>query len=153
VGGLGIIHLDEQNKCLLSKWLFKLFNENGLWQDILRKKYLKNQTLTQVQKKSGDSQFWQGLMDVKEQFLSRGRLVVHDGSQTRLWEDLWIGSERLMDKFSSLYNIVRKRGATVTDVSSSIPLKISFRHALVGDKLVKWRELVSGVLHVELGGG
>jgi hypothetical protein len=55
VGGLGIMDLDEQNKCLLNKWLFKLFNEDGLWPHILRKKYLKNQTLSQVQKKSGDS--------------------------------------------------------------------------------------------------
>jgi hypothetical protein len=30
VGGLGIIDLDVQNKCLLSKWLFKLINEEGL---------------------------------------------------------------------------------------------------------------------------
>ena len=31
VGGLEIMNLDTQNKCLLSKWLFKLLNEEGLW--------------------------------------------------------------------------------------------------------------------------
>jgi hypothetical protein len=31
VGGLGIIDLEVQNKCLFSKWLFKLLNEDGLW--------------------------------------------------------------------------------------------------------------------------
>jgi hypothetical protein len=30
VGGLGIIDLEVQNKCLLSKWLFKLLNEDGV---------------------------------------------------------------------------------------------------------------------------
>jgi hypothetical protein len=29
--GLGIVHLDIQNKCLLSKWIIKLLNEEGLW--------------------------------------------------------------------------------------------------------------------------
>jgi hypothetical protein len=33
VGCLDIIDLDVQNKCLLSKWLFKLINEEGLWQE------------------------------------------------------------------------------------------------------------------------
>jgi hypothetical protein len=30
VGGLGIKNIDLQNKCLLSKWLFKLINEDGI---------------------------------------------------------------------------------------------------------------------------
>jgi hypothetical protein len=40
LGGMGITHLETQNICLLSKWLFKLMNEDRLRQDILRKKYL-----------------------------------------------------------------------------------------------------------------
>jgi hypothetical protein len=39
-GGLGILDLDIQNKCLLSKWLYKLINEDGAWQQLLRNKYL-----------------------------------------------------------------------------------------------------------------
>jgi len=57
VGGLGIKNLHIQKRCLLSKWLFKLINEEGIWQNLLRKKYLKNETIAQVQKKPGDSQF------------------------------------------------------------------------------------------------
>ena len=52
-GGLGIQDLDIQNKCLLSKWLYKLCNEAGLWQEMLRNKYLKNHTLSQISKKKG----------------------------------------------------------------------------------------------------
>jgi len=43
-GGLGIQNLDLQNKCFLSKWLYKLCNEDGMWQKLLRNKYLKNKT-------------------------------------------------------------------------------------------------------------
>jgi hypothetical protein len=40
LGGLGIEVLDIKNKCLLSKWLFKLLNEEDVWQELLRNKYL-----------------------------------------------------------------------------------------------------------------
>jgi hypothetical protein len=39
-GGLGIEVLEIKNSCLLSKWLFKLLSEEGLWQQILKNKYL-----------------------------------------------------------------------------------------------------------------
>ena len=32
MGGLGIVNLEVHNICLLSKWLFKLLNEDGTWQ-------------------------------------------------------------------------------------------------------------------------
>jgi hypothetical protein len=35
-------------------------------------------------------------MDVKNIFLGEGRFSVQDGSQTRFWEDLWLGDEPLM---------------------------------------------------------
>ena len=50
-GGRGIMNLKVQNKCLLSKWLFKFTNEDGIWQQIFRNKYLKSKTLTHVEKK------------------------------------------------------------------------------------------------------
>ena len=54
---LGITNLDAQNVCLLSKWLFKLLNEDGTWQQLLRRKNLKNTTLAKAVKKPDDSQF------------------------------------------------------------------------------------------------
>jgi hypothetical protein len=64
-GGLGIEVLELKNKCLLSKWLFKLLSEEGMWQQLLFNKYLKNKTLAQVEAKPTDSSFWKGLMHVK----------------------------------------------------------------------------------------
>jgi intein-encoded DNA endonuclease-like protein len=55
VGGLGIKNIDSQNKCLLVKWLFKLANEEGMWQQILKRKYFRNKTIGEVQVKPGDS--------------------------------------------------------------------------------------------------
>jgi hypothetical protein len=110
-----------------------LLNEEGLWQDILKKKYLKDKTLAHVEKKKGDSHFWPGLMDVMNLFLARGWFIVGDGSQTRFWEDLWIGDELLMTKYTSLYNIARRKNVTVAHVLSTVPLNISFRRVVVGE--------------------
>jgi hypothetical protein len=68
-GGLGIKVLELKNKCLLSKWLFKILTEEGMWQQLINNKYIKNQTLAQVEAKPSDSPFWKGLMHVKDDFL------------------------------------------------------------------------------------
>jgi hypothetical protein len=86
-GGLGIQNLEIQNKCLLSKWLFKLINEDGLWQTILRNKYLTGHTIGKVERKPEDSHFWVGLMKAKENFLRHGSFRLNDGKQIQFWED------------------------------------------------------------------
>jgi hypothetical protein len=40
-----------KNKCLLSKWLFKLLYDDGVWQQVLQRKYLHNKTLSHAQAK------------------------------------------------------------------------------------------------------
>jgi hypothetical protein len=89
-------------------------------------------------------------MEVKKLMLERGRFKVQDGAQTRFWEDLWIGQEPLMQRFPSLYNIVRKKNATVAQVLSTTPLNVSFRRALVGDNWARWLQLVGSILNVSL---
>jgi hypothetical protein len=99
---------------------------------MLRKKYLKGKTLSQVERRKGDSHLWFRLMEVKKLVLERGRFQVHDGSQTRFWEDLWLGREPLSVKYSALYNLVKKKNTLVAHVLSTTPLNVSFRRAFVG---------------------
>jgi hypothetical protein len=76
LGGQGVANLDIKNICLLSKWIFKLLNEYGVWQRLLRNKYLRDKSLTQAVRKPGDSHFWAGLMNVKDKFLKWGYFKV-----------------------------------------------------------------------------
>jgi hypothetical protein len=55
--GLGIEVFELKNKCLLSKWLFKLLNKEGVWQELLRNKYLHSKSLSEVTTKPTDSPF------------------------------------------------------------------------------------------------
>jgi hypothetical protein len=151
-GSLGIQNLETQNKCLLSKWLFKLINEDGIWQNLLRRKYLSNKNLDQVHKKPGDSHFWAGLMKVKEQFLRCGRFKVNSGLETRFWEDTWVGDKPLKVVYANLYQIVRKKSATVAEVLCTTPLNVAFRRALTGLNLASWYRLVANVISTSLTG-
>ena len=112
--------------------MFKLINEQGVWQDLLKRKYLNNQTINQVQKKHGDFHFWSGLMKVKNTFLNLGSWTVNNGEQVRFWEDKWLGNYSFKDRYLSLYSIVRRRNSSIAYVMSTVPLNVSFRRALVG---------------------
>ena len=79
----------------ISKWLFKLCNKDGIWQELLRNKYLKNKTLGQVNKKPGDSHFCMSLMGVKDTFLSLESFMIQDGTQIRFWEGICLGNQML----------------------------------------------------------
>ena len=45
-GGLGVLDLDLMNKTLLGKWIWKLENEEGWWQDILKNKYSRKKPMS-----------------------------------------------------------------------------------------------------------
>jgi hypothetical protein len=141
-GGMGILNIELQNKCLLSKWLFKLINEDGVWQNLLRNKYLRNKTISQLEHKPEDSQFWTGLMSVKHDFLRLGSFDLRDGTQIRFWVDTWLGQDNLKQQYPSLYCIANRKNVTVEQVFSTRPLNLSFRRALVGDNLIAWIDLI-----------
>jgi hypothetical protein len=42
---MGIMNIDIQNQCLLRKWVYKLINENGMWQELLRQKYVQDKPI------------------------------------------------------------------------------------------------------------
>ena len=90
---------------------------------------------------------------VKDQFLNLGRFKLVSGNQIRFWEDKWLRNQKLKNQFPNLFNIVRKKHATVAEVLSSNPLNISFRRVLVGDKLTEWYNLVASLLHINLNEG
>ena len=113
-GGLGILNLELQNKCLLAKWLVNLLKTEGIWQSLLRNKYLRCKTLTQVAAKPNDSHFWRGLMHIKDEVLHNGSFDIKDGTNTRFWDDTWVEDKALKVKYPSLYNIVQDPHATVS---------------------------------------
>jgi hypothetical protein len=133
---------------MLSKWLFKLINVDGLWLTILRNKYLVNKTIGKVDRLPGDSHFSTSIMNVKQKFLSFGLFQLNNGTQVRFWEDKWIGNHAFKDQYPSLYNIVRRKSDTIAKVLNRVPLNVSFRRQLTGNNLVLWHNLVNRIVDV-----
>jgi len=125
-------------------------NGDGVCQQLLRNKYLRNKSLTRAQYMYGDSQFWADLMKVKWVFLSLGKFDLGDGSQVRFWEDSWIRPRPLKPLFPALYNIVRRKNTSVRSVLSMTPLNIAFRRSLMGVNLQAWHNVVAMMADVQL---
>ena len=79
-----------------------------------------------------------------------GKFDLGDGSQVRFREDLWIRLRLLKSLFPALYNIVRKKSASVITVLSTTPLNMAFRRYLVGVNLQAWYDVVAMVANVQL---
>lgn len=73
-GGLGIKDLRKMNISLLYKWWWKFEKEDGLWQKIVKFKYLKNKSIHDVRHKLNDSSMWYDLLKVREIYL-QGRII------------------------------------------------------------------------------
>jgi hypothetical protein len=125
-------------------------NEDGMWQELLRNKYIKDKTLGSCVKKPTNSHFWKSLMNIKDSFIDLGPFKIKNVSQTRFWFDTWLGNKPLKDKFSSLFNIVRRKQDFVAQVLSSVPLNIFFRRNLVGANLRVWHRIVVSLQVVNL---
>jgi hypothetical protein len=74
--------------------------------------------------------------------LNTGPFRVHNCSLTSFWNDIWLGDKPFREVYHSLFNIVRKKNASVASVLNTTPLNISFLWALINDNLVLWNGLV-----------
>ena len=89
-------------------------------------------------------------MKLKDEVLAKCYFEIKDGSNARFWEDTWAGELPFKVKYPSIYNIVCDPHATVAKILATRPLNLSFRRALVNNKLVEWLNLVAQIAHVDL---
>ena len=61
-----------------------------------------------------------------------------------------MGQRAFKEQYPSIYNITRQSHASVASVLSSEPLNISFRRALVDEKLQEWLDLVAKITNINL---
>ena len=99
---------ETKRKYRLTKWnrVCRTRDQGGLgievlervWQELLHNKYLRDKRLAQVQEKPTDSQFWKGLIRVKQKFFNMGDLKVGNGEGTIFLEDVWLGDVPLANQ-------------------------------------------------------
>jgi hypothetical protein len=101
----GIKDLRRMNISLLCKWWWKAENGVGIWQDIIKKKYLKKGTIALLTKNPKNSPVWNDMLKVRHVYLKGSAMIVGNGKSTVFWHDRWCGLVSLADKFLGLYEI------------------------------------------------
>jgi hypothetical protein len=115
-----------------------LLTGDGIWQTLLRRKYIGSKALSLVLWKPGGSHFWAGIMATKKHFFGHGTFSIKDGSEIRFWEDNWLGNTSLREQYPALYAIVLHKGDTLAQVLEANPPNMTFRRNLFAPRLVSW---------------
>ena len=138
------------NKALLCKWWWKLYTTEGLWQDIIWKKYVKNKNLGTVLDKQGDSQFWREVLKYRDHFASLCKFRIGNGDRTRFWEDWWIGNAPLNKNFPRLYDLCFDKKKIVKEIFDNGLDNVQFRRTLLGDARELWGHIKEACRSVTL---
>jgi hypothetical protein len=81
---LGVLDLEKQNISLMTKWWWKLETQEGLWQEIFKAKYFRNQTVATIKLQFNDSLCWKNIMKVKDIYLVGRKVILNNGHLTRV---------------------------------------------------------------------
>ena len=119
-GGLGVKDLRKQNINLLTKWWWKLETQQGLWQEVIRAKYLKKDTVTSVKSRFSDSPIWKAIMKVKEYYLAGRKVIMNSGNLARVWKDSLHDELPMEQKYPMLYNICNIQEITVEQFRNGV---------------------------------
>ncbi|CDP09717.1 unnamed protein product [Coffea canephora] len=90
-GGLGFRELQNFNKALLAKQVWRVISKpNLLVSKVLRAKYFHKESIFKCKIPKCASWIWQSLMNVRD-FVRKGtRRKIGNGKATNIWEDNWI---------------------------------------------------------------
>jgi hypothetical protein len=141
-GGLGIKNLRRQNISLLVKWWWKLDKSDGLWQSIVKARYLRNKTVASVTSRFSDFPCWKSLLKVKDIYLAGRKISLNNGSIVRFWKDSWGNNQPpLCDGFPGLFEICQLQDCTIKDFAEA-ELYMPFRRRLHDTLLDQWNEIL-----------
>lgn len=108
-GGLGIKDIRKMNISSLCKWWWRLDTESGLWQDLVKAKYLKIDLLNTVKRRYDDSPIWKDLMKIRHIYLGGRKIKPGNGAQTLFWTVTWLEETPLSFNFSTLFEICEEK--------------------------------------------
>lgn len=80
------MNLETMNDALMAKWLWNIENSNGLWQKIIKEKYIKGKPLISVRQKQDDSHFWKKIPSLRDVFYRHCKIIVGNGRKTSFWK-------------------------------------------------------------------
>ena len=123
---------------LLTKWWWKLDSEEGLWQDIIKFKYLKKHNICSVKHRQNDSPIWIDLLKIRHIYLKGRKIDVKNGSNTLFWKDTWLFDKPIQLLFPELFEICLQPDISVGHMKQNL---VRFKRWLVDDLQTRWCEI------------
>jgi hypothetical protein len=110
-GGLGIINLKIQNKCLLLKHLHNFYNNADLpWVKLIRNAYYYDEVPHAVI--VCGSFWWRSIMSLSNYYRQITSCKIGDDSSVLFWSDVWL-AEPLEVTYSRLFSFAKDKLASV----------------------------------------
>jgi hypothetical protein len=98
----------------------------------LLKKIHERQALMYFGKKQGDSQFWRGIIDNKEEYCNNRKMKIGNGYSTSFWRDNWCGDEPFSIKYKRLFDLSLNKEINVNWALRDNCNSLIFRRRLFG---------------------
>lgn len=140
------------NISLLCKWWWKLDKEAGLWQDIVRYKYIKNASLHNIKHKQTDSPIWSDLLKIKNIYLQGRKMSIRNGEKTLFWKDIWLYNKPMADTHPILFKLAQQKDISVSEVINN-PQQVTFSRYLLDDWRKDWMNILVDIHNIQLSDG
>lgn len=88
------------------------------------------------------SQFWKGVLKIREKLKWGLRVKIGNGQGTRFWEDVWVGEITLKLEFPRLYALSKDSDCLVADCWVGDGWKLEFNRPLGEDAMTDWERLI-----------
>jgi hypothetical protein len=104
----------KMNISFLCKWWWRLEKEQGVWQDIVKAKYLQHNGVRSVKHRIDDSPVWTDLLKIKHIYLSGRKIETKNWTKnTMRWHDAWLEEKPICIIAPVLYDLCRGKNITV----------------------------------------
>jgi hypothetical protein len=108
------------NISLLCKWWWKFENGDGLWQDIIKFKYLKNASICIVSHMQNDSPIWSDLLKIGDIYLQGSKIEVKNGKKTLFWRDTWLYEKPLNILYPNLFKLCEQPDISLYSIKMNL---------------------------------
>lgn len=134
------------NLSLLCKWWWRLETEDGIWQSLIKNKYIKDKMISNVPPRVDDSPVWKDLMKVRNIYLAGRKVKVQDGKSVQLRQDCWLEDQPLCVKFPILFELCDHKNISVRGFVDKEGF-LTFRRWLPSTLQAQWEMLKQQALN------
>jgi hypothetical protein len=135
--------------CCCCKWWWLLENSEGLWQGLVRIKYVKESLICLIPNRLNGSPLWKELMKVRHIYLRGRGYEVNNGRSVSFWQDVWLEEKPLCIIYPVLFELCLRPNCLVADMAAT-EWVVEFKVRLQGILRDQWYQLAAKLNLVSL---